>query len=60
MFALCIQITTSCYQRGDFSSMDSHKTTQIADVQITNTVETTTTQYVQCTCGSYFPWSHPC
>lgn len=44
---------------GDFSSMDSHKTTQTADVQITNTVETTR-QCVQCTCGSYFPYSHTC
>lgn len=59
MFALCIQIAASCYQRGDFSSMDSHKTTQITDVQITNTVETTR-QCVQCTCGSYFPYSHTC
>ncbi len=41
-----MQITTCCYQWGDFSPMDSHKSTQIADVQITNTVGTTTIQYV--------------
>lgn len=45
-FTLFIQITTSCYQSGDFSCRDSHETAQITDVQITNTEGRTTILYV--------------